>query len=477
VELTETGADTADFRGSIVLDTLDGNGVLLVNGGDTVTATYTDADNGQGNYSVPVTFTATVDCTGPAISGIQTTDIGPAQATVIFNTDEPANGTVRYGLSCDSLTDAATRGGYENSHSIKLTDLTASMTYFYAVDVVDEADNYSTDNNGGTCHTFTTLAGPDYFTELFVSDNDLANRSLRFDPDASYDFYSGCAESIDALPVDPGGGTPLSLSDDSSALVTLADYKTVSLYGVDYSMFYVSSNGCITFTLGDNAYTESLARHFLLPRISALFDDFNPASGGTVSWKQLIDRAVVTWENIPQYGTSDSNTFQVEMRFDGTIVISYLDIAASDGLAGLSAGGGVKPDFYESDLSAMQFCSEPTCDDGIQNQGEDRIDCGGPCLPCECLSDSYCDDGLFCNGSETCDPAGDCQTGSDPCPGQECDEAIDQCTPLGCEGDFNEDGDIDGLDLAELSNDINLLDLDVFASNFGKANCIDLGFR
>ena len=47
--------------------------------------------------------------------------------------------------------------------------------------------------------------------------------------------------------------------------------------------------------------------------------------------------------------------------------------------------------------------------------------------------------------------------------------------PIGCEGDFNEDDDIDGLDLAELSNDINLLDLSVFASNFGKADCVDFG--
>ncbi len=40
-----------------------------------------------------------------------------------------------------------------------------------------------------------------------------------------------------------------------------------------------------------------------------------------------------------------------------------------------------------------------------------------------------------------------------------------------CEGDFDEDGDIDGSDLAELSNSINLLDLGAFASNFAKVEC------
>ena len=40
-----------------------------------------------------------------------------------------------------------------------------------------------------------------------------------------------------------------------------------------------------------------------------------------------------------------------------------------------------------------------------------------------------------------------------------------------CEGDFDEDGDIDGSDLAELSNAINLLDIGAFVSNFAKVEC------
>ena len=36
----------------------------------------------------------------------------------------------------------------------------------------------------------------------------------------------------------------------------------------------------------------------------------------------------------------------------------------------------------------------PTCDDGIRNQGEPAVDCGGPCEPCPvsgaCLVDSDC---------------------------------------------------------------------------------------
>ncbi|MHC4090984.1 MAG: Ig-like domain-containing protein, partial [Planctomycetota bacterium] len=77
---------------------------------------------------------------------------------------------------------------------------------------------------------------------------------------------------------------------------------------------------------------------------------------GLVSWKQLADRAVVTYENVPEYETSNSNTFQVEMYFNGDVRISYLDIDALGGIAGLSEGNGLDPDFYETDLSTMGAC-------------------------------------------------------------------------------------------------------------------------
>ncbi len=76
VLLTETAAATADFRGSIALSTTNSAGVLWVANGNTVTATYIDADDGQGHQNVTVTDTAAVDCVAPVISTVTTTDIG-----------------------------------------------------------------------------------------------------------------------------------------------------------------------------------------------------------------------------------------------------------------------------------------------------------------------------------------------------------------------------------------------------------------
>lgn len=90
-----------------------------------------------------------------------------------------------------------------------------------------------------------------------------------------------------------------------------------------------------------------------------------------------------------------------------------------------------------------------TCDDGILNQDEERIDCGGSCDPCECTSDGACSNGNACDGVETCNAHGGCVVGTpltcddmDACTADSCDPGsgcVFQntcegacCTPQGC---------------------------------------------
>jgi hypothetical protein len=197
----------------------------------------------------------------------------------------------------------------------------------------------------------------DYFTEIFeANDNDLANQTVRFTPTGSVGSYKACREPAAAFPTNPAGGTRLSLTDDSFAAVVLSGGATVLLYGQRYSSFYVGSNGYVTFTEGDSGFFKTLEQHFRLPRISALLNDLNPEAGGDVSWKQLADRVAVTWRNVPEWDTSNTNSFQIEMFFDGRIAITWLALAATGGVAGLSAGAGVPADFAESNLSGYGSC-------------------------------------------------------------------------------------------------------------------------
>lgn len=203
---------------------------------------------------------------------------------------------------------------------------------------------------------FTTLGVHDYFTEQFVGDFDLAYTAIEFVPDGSDDFYDWCAWPITQLPHDPSTGTDIVLGDDRYEQIWLEESRTVRLYNFSYTNFYVGSNGYITFTAGDTEFEETLQNHFDLPRISLLFDDLNPQEGGRISWEQFDEGAVVTYENVPERGTGNSNTFQVEMFYDGKIRISWLGVDSGDSIVGLSQGYGLPPDFVESDLSSGLPC-------------------------------------------------------------------------------------------------------------------------
>jgi len=355
VLLTETGPSTARFLGSLALGA-GGVGVLAVAAGETITVTYVDADDGMGGVNVVVTADAGIDCTAPVLSNVATSNLSPVGVSVSFNADEPVTGTILYGTSCGSLNDSASSGSASTSISVDLDGLEDDTTFFFAVQGEDVAGNVSVNDNGGSCYSFTTLPAQDYFTEEFISDNDLDNITLLFTPSGGQDFYEFCGDSITALPSNPGGGTIISLSDDDSQLITLTGGQHVSLYGVSYGSVWVGSNGYLTFGQADTDYTETLAEHFAIPRVAALYDDFNPATGGLVSWKQTADRLIVSWRSVPEFSTSNSNTFQIEMYFDGRVGISYLGIDAIDGIAGPSAGDGLSLDFIEDNLSNAESC-------------------------------------------------------------------------------------------------------------------------
>jgi len=198
---------------------------------------------------------------------------------------------------------------------------------------------------------------PDFFTEIFdQDDNDIQNQTLTFVPDGSRSFYAVCRTPAYTFPTDPSAGRILSLADDSYATVQVTGGAEIPFYGVRYRTFFVGSNGYVTFSSGESSYQESLSRHFNQPRISALFDDLNPSHGGKVLWKQLADRMVVTFQDVPKNYSGKPNSFQIEMFFDGVLRITHLNISLRDGLCGLSRGGGVPSEFAESNLNDYPAC-------------------------------------------------------------------------------------------------------------------------
>lgn len=335
------------------------SGVLRVSHLSQIVATYLDIDDGTG-ASATVVATASTDCVAPVVSQVAASPVLATTATINFSTNEPAAGAVVYGAQCapSGLVGEATGASNDVSHSVLLSGLTPGTTYFYRARATDASGNVTLSENGASpCHTLLTQQSNEYFTELFdANDQDLANYSVLLTPDGSGDFYEACQRPASSFSTDPSGGTPLALSDDGFLPITLSGGAAVSIYGVSYSTLFVGSNGYVTFGSGDVNLAESIESHFQYARVAGLYDDLNPSAGGSVSWKQLADRVAITWQDVPEFLSSNSNSFQIELFFDGRIRITRLGIAAQDGLVGISAGAGVPFGFAESNLNTYSPC-------------------------------------------------------------------------------------------------------------------------
>jgi alpha-tubulin suppressor-like RCC1 family protein len=325
--------------------------------GSSADQTMTVEDNDPGRVQFSAGSYSVNEKDRSAVITVVRTSSSSGEICVDYGT---VNGTASAGADYDSVSGALTFHKGEVSKTFSVTILEDSVAE------EDKTVKLSLSNPTGGAVLGTPSTAiltiedddrPDFFTEIFdQGDNDIRNQTLTFVPDGSRSFYAVCKTPAYSFPTDPSGGTTLVLSDDSYAAVRPAGGAQIPFFGVRYSMFFIGSNGYITFSLGDSSYQESLNRHFSQPRISALFDDLNPSYGGKISWKQLPDRVVVTFQDVPKNYSGKPNSFQIEMFFDGVLRLTHLGIALRDGLVGLSRGGGVPSEFAESNLKDCPAC-------------------------------------------------------------------------------------------------------------------------
>jgi hypothetical protein len=215
----------------------------------------------------------------------------------------------------------------------------------------------------------------DWFTEGFDGNthfNDLQYRTITFTPNGTTNFYYACQQPTNSFPVDPAGGTVVSLPDDGFVQITLTG-DPVAIYNTRTNVLFIGSNGYITMNAGDSNYIAYVVGggdiqhptgHFNLPRVSGWFDDLDPSTNtgsGTVSWKETGQSVVVTFQNVKSwYSGYTNNSFQMELFEDGRIRITYLQIDDTSGVSGLSSGQGLPAGFAISDMDLYNNCSLPT---------------------------------------------------------------------------------------------------------------------
>lgn len=200
---------------------------------------------------------------------------------------------------------------------------------------------------------------PDYFTEQFDAGTDLDNTAYTFTPNGGPSFYGVTKAAITDFPTDPSPAASFPLDfeafGDPIRAGLFGDAK-VSYYGKEFDTLYIGSQGWVSFgEPGGPAAT--LGAHFATPQISGPRVDATQP-GAVVSYLQDAEKLVITYENAPtKDAPGGENNFQIELFFDGTVQVSFLDLdPALTGIIGLSTGtgrNGLAPsDYLESDLSS-----------------------------------------------------------------------------------------------------------------------------
>lgn len=220
----------------------------------------------------------------------------------------------------------------------------------------------------------------DYLSEAFTNGTDMANSQITFvpagavpvtgpatqRPDVYFNYTTYAAHRAADSKIAPTFDGTLPVQKVDYVLLPMGDDGTVSIssplpvpfFGNFIRNFVLSANGFIAdaakFASAQSQYsgddpnaTFTLDNHFRVPRISFLYGDLNPRSGGVVWARFLDDRMAVTFENVPAYedstqpGLSYTNTVQCELFYGGQIRFTYLDLSIKRAVVGISDGNGL----------------------------------------------------------------------------------------------------------------------------------------
>lgn len=137
-------------------------------------------------YSVVTTITVTIDNTAPEIiTGPLVTSKTHLKATIEWETNEDCDSTIEYWEMGSSDVHSESESSYVSFHSIDLTDLQPSTTYYFRVESKDEIGNTVKSQEG----SFTTDDPPDFTppTAKIKSpdDGDIVSGTVPINVDAS----------------------------------------------------------------------------------------------------------------------------------------------------------------------------------------------------------------------------------------------------------------------------------------------------
>jgi len=124
--------------------------------------------------------------------------------------------------------------------------------------------------------------------------------------------------------IDPTSGTPITLGDDDTVTIELP--FSFPFYESAITHIVLSSNGF----LAERTSNKGILNHELpdttkFNLIAPWWDDMNPSAQGNIYYYVPVDSsyAVIAFMNVPHYGQTDGNTFEVVLYPNGNILMQY----------------------------------------------------------------------------------------------------------------------------------------------------------
>jgi len=271
--------------------------------------------------------TSTPDTIAPVISGVATTNISLSGATITWTTDEAATSKV-YASTTSPFTPAnaitASSGGSVKNHTVALSGLASSTTYYYIVESRDWFGNTATSSQ----YSFTTVTGgpvdvtPPAISALATSGITTSSASITWTTDeaATTKVYYATSSPVNTA-------TALTFSNATPMTVHTAPLSGLAP-STQYFFIATSADGAgNTATSTESSFTTA-ATDVTPPLISAVTASGITSSTATVGW--TTNEAATS--KIYYATSSPVDTVTASSVSDATLVTSH-----SLNLSGLTA--------------------------------------------------------------------------------------------------------------------------------------------
>ncbi|HEX4965229.1 MAG TPA: hypothetical protein VF173_30750 [Thermoanaerobaculia bacterium] len=218
------------------------------------------------------------------------------------------------------------------------------------------------DADTGTLLAADDDGGNGLLSRLLVQANTDLNLAVAVSTFPDVDFSGdGAGSGRYVLSISKYRGTILAAGDDTATPLNLG--FTFPYQGTNWTSLFVNSNGNLTFGAGDTDFSESVPE-FLAgpPRIAPRWDDLD-AGGGLIIASTAADSGdgyglnageseksdhhddhdgamTIHYVSVPEFFSTSPNYFSVKLEQKGDVGIDYAATSRTDGLTGITKGGG-----------------------------------------------------------------------------------------------------------------------------------------